>query len=684
MARVSRDGQFFDQEKSGEPAAGATRKPSGETGPPPDAEWPGPDLPARRLQPASRPAPSGRAPLRSRLPASERGAPPPPGRRRLNPRPTPAAPAAPRPRPSGPVPDPSEGWAAVPGPSEGWGPDPAAARPTHDARRQDGGAPRAPERRSAAASPPPVARERPAGRQSGALPGGGPAGTGRPPARAPRAATRSSPGLGRSTSVLAAGTLLSRLSGFARVLVAAFILGVTGTADAYNIANSIPNIIYDLLLGGVLSATLIPVFVDEFRRNDARERDRAVSAILTVAGAVLLVLTAALFALAPLVMRAYLVLNHTSTERSELTIGVSLLRLFAPQVFFLGAIVVGTALLNARRQFAAAAFSPVVNNLVAIAALIVTDVVAHNLNIAVFAHDRRGLLILGVGTTLGYVAQFLVQLPAMARTGVRFRPVWEPGHPAVRRVVGLSAWLLGVVITNQVSYNLVVVLATKQSGGLTAYQTAYQFFQLPYALLAVSIASAIMPDLAERWAARQWTAFLARVIRGLRVTLALLIPAAVGYAFVAGPVIDLALQHFHVTPASAHLIGRTLPVFAVGLPGFSAFLLLVRALQAMKDTRTMFIIYAAENALTVVLAIAFYHRFGDRGLAAAFIGPYTLAAVAAAWYLHTRVGALGGVYTARSIARTLIGQCRDGRGALRRGAGCFPPATEEGSWPSGS
>jgi putative peptidoglycan lipid II flippase len=211
-----------------------------------------------------------------------------------------------------------------------------------------------------------------------------------------------------------------------------------------------------------------------------------------------------------------------------------------------------------------------------------------------------------------------------------------------------------VVITNQVSYNLIVVLASKQGGGLTAYQTAYQFFQLPYALLAVSIASAIMPDLAERWAAQQWTAFLSRVIRGLRVTLALLIPAAVGYAFVAGPTIELALRHFHVTAASAHLIGRTLPVFALGLPGFSAFLLLVRALQAMKDTRTMFFLYAGENALTVVLAVALYHRFGDRGLAAAFIGPYTLAALAAAWYLHARVGALGGVYTARSIARTVI------------------------------
>jgi putative peptidoglycan lipid II flippase len=483
-----------------------------------------------------------------------------------------------------------------------------------------------------------------------------PAGNG-PPQAGPIPPGRTDPAaLGRSTAILAAGTFLSRLSGFARVSVAAFILGLYGLGNAYNIANSIPNIIYDLLLGGILSATLIPVFVDEFRRDDIDGRDRAVSAILTLAGAVLVVLTIALYVLAPLVIHLYLILNHHTGERDELAVGVSLLRFFAPQVFFLGAIVIGTALLNARRKFATAAFSPVVNNVIAIAALIATRLVAPSLDPAVFRHDHGGLAVLGLGTTLGYVAQFLVQLPAMARTGVRFRPVWAPRHPAVRRVIGLSAWLLGVVIANQIAYNLIVVVSagTDGSNDFAAYQTAYQLFQLPYALLAVSIASAIMPDLAERWAAHQWTAFLARVIRGLRVTLALLIPAAVGYAFVAGPVVDLGLRHFQVSSASATVISQTLAVFALGLPGFSAFLLLVRALQAMKDARAMFAIYAAENALTVILAVALYSRFGDRGLAAAFVGPYTLAAVAAAIYLHRRVGALGGIYTARALVRTLL------------------------------
>jgi putative peptidoglycan lipid II flippase len=462
---------------------------------------------------------------------------------------------------------------------------------------------------------------------------------------------RAEPTLGRSTSVLAAGTFLSRLSGFARVIVVVPILGISNLGDAYTIANSIPNIIYDLLLGGILSATLIPVFVDEMRHDDPRERDRAISAILSTAAAALLVLTVALFALAPLVIHFYL----PAHDAAEIAVGTSLLRYFAPQVFFLGAIVLSTALLNARRQFAAAAFSPVANNLIAIGALVATDVVAHSLDLAAFRHDHGGLLLLGLGTTFGYVVQLLVQLPAMARSEMRLRPLWAPRHAAVRRVVRLSAWLLGVVLANQVSYNLILVFAGKTGkGDLIAFQTAYQFFQLPYALFAVSIASAIMPDLAERWAARQWTAFMARVISGLRVTIALLVPAGVGYAFVAAPVVYLALHHETVNSSKAQLIAQMLTVFALGLPGFSAFLPLVRALQAMKQTRTMFEIYALENALSVVLAVILYRTSGATGLAAAFIAPYTVAAIVAAVYLHRKVGALGGVYTGRSIARTLV------------------------------
>jgi putative peptidoglycan lipid II flippase len=259
--------------------------------------------------------------------------------------------------------------------------------------------------------------------------------------------------------------------------------------------------------------------------------------------------------------------------------------------------------------------------------------------------------VLGAGTTLGYAVQLAIQLPAQWRLGLRLRPVWDLHHPAVRRVAGLSSWLVGVVAANQAALALVMILAGKTGGGVTAYQFAYQFFQLPYALIAVSVASAIMPDLAERWSAGQRVAFERQLVRGLRVTLAVLAPVSLVYMAVAGPFITLAIHHGRVSASGAHLVTVTLVYFAAGLPGFSAFFLLMRAFQAMQDTRTMFRIYVGENVLTAIAAVIAEPLLGVPGLALAWVGPYTVAALYGAMALRRRVGPLGGWFTLRAIFR---------------------------------
>lgn len=544
-----------------------------------------------------RPAPEGpvlRFPApRSALPPGTRRTPP-SARREAPPAPPPDPPAAPARRP-----------------------DPPPARPTGAARRGD----------------PPAAR---------------PATPARP------AVARRRRSLGADTGVLAAGTLLSRLTGFLRVMVASYLFGVNALSDAYNFANSVPNTIYDLLLGGILAATLIPLFVDELRAEEAGRDDGGIPAVLGVVAAALTGFSLLLWVLAPEVAHFYLLLSSSPFKGAELSVATRLLQLFAPQVFFLGAIVVSEALLQARRRFAAAAFSPVVNNLIAIGALLAAALVARHLSIGAFRHHHAGLLVLGIGTTAGYVVQFLVQVPAMVRAGAWRWPSWHPRHPAVRRVLGLSSWLIGVVLLNQISYNLIAVIANRHTGGFTVYLIAFQFFMLPYSLVAVSIASAIMPDLAERWSDRDHVAFLRRTILGLRTTFAVLFPTAVGYAIVARPVIELLARHGAVHADEAELVGTTLVVFAVCLPGFSLFLPLVRALQAMKDTRAMFFVYVAENGLTVALAFPLDHYLGVPGLALAWAGPYSLACLVVVAYLRRHVGHLGGVFTGRTLARVVL------------------------------
>ena len=306
-------------------------------------------------------------------------------------------------------------------------------------------------------------------------------------------------------------------------------------SDAYNYANGIPNIIYDLLLGGILSATLIPVFVEQLRGEDRAENMRGISAMVTAIVAALAAITALLWLLAPLIIHFYLLLNPAATGTAERALATRLLHFFAPQVFFLGAIVVSTALLNARRNFTAAAFSPVANNLIAIGALLGTKAVASRDPHRQDQQSRRPSCSASLTTStpsgcsasappLGYVVQLLVQLPAMHRVGFRLRPVWDLRHPAVRRVAQLSTWLIGVVVANQIALALVMILAGKVQGGVTAYQFSYQFFQLPYALIVVSIATALMPDLAERWTAGDRRGFERQFVTGLRVALAVIMP----------------------------------------------------------------------------------------------------------------------------------------------------------------
>ena len=459
----------------------------------------------------------------------------------------------------------------------------------------------------------------------------------------------------RNTAVMAAGTLLSRLTGFGRVLALIWAFGITtGVTDVYNVANTAPNIIYDLVLGGILSATLVPVFVDYFNHDDPDEGWRAISAVVTAITVTLVALTAVFWLLAPAIIRFYLVLNNTSNAADERAMGTTLLHLFVPQLFLLGGIAVSTALLNARRHFAAPAFSPVVNNVVVIGAIVGSRMVATSLTLPGFRRDQSALLILGLGTTAGYLFQFLVQLPPMFRDGFRLRPVWDLRHPAVRTVLRLSLWTFGSVMANQISFNLILVLAEQRNGDVTVFMTAYQFFQLPYAIFAVSIASVLTTELSEYWAHRDLAGFRRQMAAGLRLTMAVLVPAAVGYVVLAQPFLHLVLRHGSFSSGDAHRVAAVVALFALGLPGFSAYLLLMRAYQAMQDTRSMFWLYLIENLATLILAGVLYPILGVRGLALGWVSAYSVGSVIAFAHLRRRTGGLDGQAIVAGLVRVAL------------------------------
>lgn len=464
--------------------------------------------------------------------------------------------------------------------------------------------------------------------------------------------------LGRRFAAMATGTLLSRVTGVGRLFALAYAVGATRTSDTYTTANKLPNQIYELLLGGVLTATLVPVFVDALAKQGDDDSDedpwRGVGAVISLVTVIAVGATLVVLVVAPWLVAIPFAGNDTATADAQREVGTFLLRLFAPQVALYGVVAVATAVLHARRRFTAPKFAPIANNAVVMAVLFAFPHVADRLDIASLNQDRGAVLFLGLGTTAGVLAMTLALLVGF-RGGVArgLRLVWDPGHPIIRRMVRLSAWTVGFVALNQAALLAVVTLANRRSGDATSYDYAYVFFLLPHAVVGVTVMDGLQTDLAEHWSRADRRQFAAEVVRGLRLSLLVLVPAAVGYAILARPIVSVVLEHGLLTSARAALTADTLGVFAAGLPGFTVFLFLTRAFQAMHDARTVFWLYLIENGTNVVVALAVYERWGVPGLAFSYSVAYLLAAAIGLGLLRSRLGPFGGRGLALAVGRVV-------------------------------
>ena len=480
----------------------------------------------------------------------------------------------------------------------------------------------------------------------------GPNGSGGPPDQTAPGRTGQTARLQRAALGMAAGTAVSRLTGLLRIVALAY--AVSGyLADAYNLANTTPNMLYDIVLGGVLAATFIPVFVDRLATRDEGDAWRAISSVVTIAAVVLVTMTVVFWVLAPQVIGAYTAFAHAtratvSRLAAEKSVATTLLRWFVPQVALYGFIALVEALLNTRRRFAAPMWVPIANNVVVIGVLLWFHAIAGRVRSLAEAQAHPGqLLLLGLGTTLGVVLQALLLVPSLRGIGLgRLRWRWDPRHEAVRTVVRLGGWTFGFVVANQAALYVVLALAVGvphhlSTDPVSSYTYAYTFMQVPYSVVAVSIMSAVTPDLSERWATGDVAAFRKRLSAGLRATLAVILPAAVGLLILAKPAVALVLGHGSTSVTSAEDTGAALAMFSLGLPGFCAYLYIVRVLQSMQRTRVAFWLYVVENGINVVLAVALVHPLGVRGLALSLSVAYTVAAVCGVVVLRRWLGALG-------------------------------------------
>jgi putative peptidoglycan lipid II flippase len=414
--------------------------------------------------------------------------------------------------------------------------------------------------------------------------------------------------------------------------------------------------LFDLVLGGIATATFIPVFVERLALDGERRAWKSISSVITGSIVVLLAASVAAWATAPWIIDGFTFLQHSSGTHSseslaaQRDVATTLLRWFVPQIFFYGVIGIATALLNVRQRFAAASWVPVANNVVCIGVLVWFHLVDPSPSIAVLqgSHD---LMWLGLGTTLGVFVQFLCLLPSLARSDLwRLSLRFNRKDPGVRAVGRLGSWTLLVVIANQLSLYVVLAFAFglgSAHGYVSAYTYGWSFMQMPYAVVVVSVLGALTPQLASLATSEDYAGLGERLRFGLRQSLVIIIPCTLLLVILAQPIVDILLNHVNATHRIA--AGTVLAVLAAGLPGFTIFQLCVRGLQAMQHARDVFVLYLIQNALTIGLCIAL-GRHSIAGLTASVSIAYSAASIiavmalarhrvniaSAVWSLHVR------------------------------------------------
>jgi putative peptidoglycan lipid II flippase len=462
----------------------------------------------------------------------------------------------------------------------------------------------------------------------------------------------------RHTAVMTVGTTLSRLTGYVRIAAQTAALGVTVGAlgDVYTRANTTPNIVYELVLGGILTSVFVPVFVDHQRRNGREAAFDLGRRVLTLALVLLSLVAFVGIVFAPQIMRLYLVESDAGDRQAQIDLGVFFLRWFMPQVIFYGIGAIAGGLLNTERRFAAPMFAPVLNNLVVIAAFATYAVLLTGDTPSVQGITALEKTVLGAGTTLGVVAMTLALWPSLRGTGFRWRLTRGWSHPGIRRIVRLSGWVLVYVAANQAAYLVINVLA----GGIgvarfQVYATAFIIFLLPHSIFAVSIFTALLPAMAERWSADDHAGVRERFSLGLRDTIVVIVPAAFGFLVLAEPIVSLLLRYGAATQADAILIARTLQGFALGLPFFSAFQLITRTFYATQDSRTPALVNIGAAIVTIAADVLIVRSIGwdVPGLAVGHAVSYVFATAVGLSLLRSRLASLDGRRVWATIARVV-------------------------------
>ena len=485
-------------------------------------------------------------------------------------------------------------------------------------------------------------------------------------AAAPSAAGR---GLLGSSAIMAVGTVTSRLTGVLRDVAMTAALGFYLVSDAYSLGNTLPNIVYILIAGGALNAVFIPQLVRRMK-DDADGGTAYLNRLLTLVMTVLVILTILAVALAPLIVDLYATSAYGPGQRD---LAIAFARLCLPQILFYGAYAMLSQVLNSRGRFGPPMFAPIANNVVAIATFLLFLAIAGTSAAADGILTPDQIAILGIGTTLGVVAQATILIPVLWKAGYIWRPRFDWRGVGLRKTGTLALWTIGLVLVNQAAYVVITRLATLANvnaaagdtvaAGLTTYQKAHLVFILPHSVITVSVVTALLPALSRLAHNGQLVQVGQDIGRVMRNVAALIIPIGTVLLIVSPRLSILLFGYGASTVAQAELTGIVVAMFTVGLVPFTLFYVLLRGFYALEDTRTPFWVSALFNALMLLFAVPLFYAaprvFGGGGpqvaaLALGYSLAYWLVFAVTWWLLARRLGTLDSRRTIVALLRMLL------------------------------
>ncbi len=439
-------------------------------------------------------------------------------------------------------------------------------------------------------------------------------------------------GILANSAVMAAGTVVSRFSGLIRSILLAAALGVGLHADLFTIANTVPNMLYILLAGGVFNAVLVPQLVRSMK-NDSDGGTAYVDRIVTLAVLFLGAVTVLLVLAAPWVMELLLDGEYGDPAlAAERQSAIDFARYCLPQVFFYGMFVLVGQILNARGRFGPMMWAPIANNVIAIGVLVVYLVwfgaASETEQHGAFTTSQEAWL--GIGSTVGILAQFLILVPYLRAAGVRLRPRFDFRGTGLGHTLRLAVWTVLFVVVNQAAYVVVVRLAsggTAESAdgtGITIYSSALLVTMVPHSVITVSLATAILPRLSAHAAAKDDAALSRTLVSTIRTALVVAVPVALLMPLIS---LSVAQALFGHGAAAADYVNyeETLALFGFGVVFFTLHYLTLRGFYALELNRTVFLIQCVISAVNITVATVLVARTDPDHTAAMLVLAYTAA-----------------------------------------------------------